>query len=205
MAEHCVWAVVLAAGLATRMGGLSKPLLPVGGEPMVRRVVRAALRGGAAGAVVVAGPHAEAVRRAVAEEGERVRMVFNPYHATGMASSLRAGVAALPEQACGALVLLADQPWVSAALVARVIAAGQGVLAAACRYPDGGPGPPCLLDRAVWPRLRELQGDQGARRLLRDLAGQLRLVAAPEQELRDVDRPEDLAALAEGLAPGPEG
>lgn len=199
-----IWAVVLAAGESRRMGGRPKQLLELEGEPLVRRAVRVALSAGAAGVVVVSGAAAAEVERAVAGFGQRVRTAYNPAYASGMASSLQVGIAALPETATGALVLLADQPRVGAALVGKVLEAGRRAAAAACRYPDGGLGPPCVLNRPVWDEVARLEGDRGARAILRALGPQVAVVRADPAELLDVDTPEDLALL-EGDAGGSEG
>lgn len=198
MAEPALWAVVLAAGEARRMGGRPKPLCEVGGEPMVRRVVRRALQAVDGGVVVVVGAHAPLVAAAVEGLGPRVATVENPRFAEGMSTSLKAGIGALPPSACGALVLLADQPGVSAALLRSLQAAWRGALAAACRYPDGTAGPPCILGKALWPRVQALAGDQGARRILSELGPRLALVQAPAAQLVDVDTPEDLEAWQVG-------
>ncbi len=192
MAEPILWAVVLAAGQARRMGGRPKPLCPVEGEPMVRRVVRRALEAVDGGVVVVVGAHAPAVAKGVQGLGPRVVTVVNPRFAEGMSTSLKAGIHALPPVAGGALILLADQPGVSAGLLRRLKMAWQGGVAAACRYPDGSAGPPCILGKELWPQVEGLSGDEGARRILAHLASRLVLVEADASQLADVDTPEDL-------------
>ena len=190
-----VWAVVLAAGESRRMGGRAKQLIEVDGEPLVRRAVRVALEAGAAGVVVVVGAAAPEVERAVAGFGARVRTAFNAAYASGMATSLQAGIAALPETATGALILLADQPQVTAGLVARVMEAGRTAPAAACRYPDGSLGPPCVLNRPVWGQVARLEGDRGARAILRALGPQVAEIRPEAAELLDIDTPADLVRM----------
>src|SRR4029434_7961737 len=92
-------AVVLAAGLSSRMGR-AKQLKVVNGEPMVVRAVRTALASQASGVIVVVGAYADAVT-AVLEEirsgaANRLRLVTNPHFASGQASSIRTAVNALP-------------------------------------------------------------------------------------------------------------
>lgn len=190
-----VWAVVLAAGQSRRMGGRPKQLIALDGEPLVRRAVRVALEAGVAGVVVVCGAAAEEVKRAVEGLDERIRTVFNPAYASGMASSLRTGIAALPPDATAALVLLADQPRISAGLVGRVLQAALTAPASACRYPDGSLGPPSVLSRPLWDQVARLEGDRGARRLLQALGPQVAVVEPEAAELWDLDTPEDLARL----------
>ena len=114
-----VAAVVLAAGRATRMG-VQKVLLPLGGRPLVCRVVAAALASRAAPTVVVVGHDAARVRDAVA--GSPVTVVTNHRYAEGMSTSLRTGVAALDDDVRAALFLLGDQPFVTPELLDRLIA-----------------------------------------------------------------------------------
>ena len=94
-----VTAVLLAAGTSTRMGGVNKLLLPVGGMPLVRRSVETLLRASVGEVVVVLGHEAERVRAAVG--ALPVRCVVNAAYASGMTSSIQAGVrAAAPGADC---------------------------------------------------------------------------------------------------------
>ncbi len=115
-----------------------------------------------------------------------------------MATSLRAGLAAVPRSAQAALVLLVDQPRVDAAALQRLVAAWRRrpALPAAARY-AGNPGVPAVLPRRHWRAVRALRGDEGARALLRD--SPVTLVEMPEAAL-DVDTPADLLALRTGEA-----
>jgi molybdenum cofactor cytidylyltransferase len=150
--------------------------------------------------VVVLGSHAlrlrSLLRRAARthRRGRAVRVAYNALWATGLASSLRAGLDALPRDARAALVMLVDQPNVDATSLRRLIDAWRtrpGVPAAA-RY-AGRAAVPAILPRRLWSMLRTLDGDAGARTLLRD-APALTLVDMPEAEL-DVDTVKDLAHL----------
>jgi CTP:molybdopterin cytidylyltransferase MocA len=124
------------------------------------------------------------------------RIVTNPDWKQGMATSLQAGVAAVPRSARAALVLLVDQPRVGAAALRRLVVAWQrrpGVPAAARYKKDGGV--PAVLPRRQWRALRALRGDAGARALLR--SDRVTLVEMPEAAF-DVDTPCDLLALSAG-------
>ena len=89
--EPSIAAVVLAAGRSTRMGAENKLLADIGGKPMVRRVVEAALASRARPVLVVTGHQADGVRAALA--GLEVAFVDNPDYAVGLSSSLKAGIA----------------------------------------------------------------------------------------------------------------
>jgi molybdenum cofactor cytidylyltransferase len=124
--------------------------------------------------------------------------VHNPAFASGLASSLQAGLAATPSDVAGAIVLLADMPAVTTALIERLIAAfaARRDVAAAIPLGEGRRGNPVLLARAMFPAAAKLAGDEGARRLLAALPPG-RLVEVPIDDLAatlDVDTPEALSA-----------
>jgi molybdenum cofactor cytidylyltransferase len=185
-----VAAVVLAAGRATRMGG-GKLLLPIGGRPMVQRVVDAALASKVAQTVVVVGSQAEEVRRIL--EDRPVTIVENQDYADGMSSSLRAGLAAVDPGCGGVLILLGDQPFVGPALidalVDRFAACGKAVVRPVA---DGRPGNPVLVGVALVPELLAEKGDVGGRRVVGRHADDVCLVTVDDpRELADIDSPQD--------------
>jgi molybdenum cofactor cytidylyltransferase len=177
--DTSIAAVVLAAGRSTRMGA-HKLLLPLGGRPLVSYAVAAACASRAAPVVVVLGHDAEAVR--VALPPHRQRYVINDAFASGMASSLRAGIAALPPSATGALVLLDE------------------VLAGAATHPEqivaatyaGVRSHPVYFPRALFMELAAVAGDEGGRSVLARHADLVRLLPLePAAAALDVDRPGD--------------
>jgi molybdenum cofactor cytidylyltransferase len=194
--------VLLAAGGSQRLGR-PKQLVRRGNRPLLLNALTAAR--GALGrddaTVVVLGAGAlrlrNVLRRAVPRAGSGVasaRVVYNPLWRMGLAGSLRAGLAALPRTAPAALVMVVDQPDVDAPALSRLIAAWRkrpGIPAAA--HYAGRAGVPAILPRRLWHAARSLEGDVGARALLRNTTD-LTLVDMPEAEL-DVDTAEDLARL----------
>lgn len=193
-------ALIPAAGAGTRFGG-PKLLVRVGGEPLVRRAVRVALSAGCTPVVVVVGAHAAAVRGALAGCGAEV--VSAPRWREGMGVSLAAGAAWLLERGLGkdgVVVLLPDQPLVTAVHVRAVIeaAAARGACMAAADPGDGRLRPPAWFAGGALPGLARLEGDRGARDLLRAEGARVAVVPCPEAAV-DVDRPADL----EHLPPGP--
>ena len=195
-----VGAIILAAGRSTRMGERFKLIEPVGGVPMVRRAAEAALASGARPVLVVTGHRAADVAQVL--HGLDVSLVHNPAFADGLSTSLKAGFAALPEDRAAALVLLADMPRVTGALLDRLIgvfgAEGAGALAVA-PVAGGRRGNPVLIARPLMAALGALTGDVGARALL-DAAGEqvVEVPVADDAVLVDVDTPEALAAARAG-------
>src|SRR6202030_837317 len=116
-----VAAIILAAGRSTRMGGPNKLLAEFGGKPLIRIVTEQALASKAKGVIVVTGHQAEQVEKAL--QGLDVKFVRNPSFAQGLAGSVKAGVAAVPENADGAVICLGDMPLIDAHLIDRLIEA----------------------------------------------------------------------------------
>ena len=111
-ANRNVAAIVLAAGRSTRMGGPNKLLAELDGKKLVRIVAEQALASKATEVIVVTGHQADLVEQALA--GLKVKFVRNPDFAGGLASSVKAGIAAVPDNADGAVVCLGDMPLISA-------------------------------------------------------------------------------------------
>ncbi len=190
----CLTAVILAAGRGARMGS-PKQLLPLDGRPLLQHVIDAAASAPLAGIVLVLGYAAEEIVAAIDLPPDAV-VVVNPLWDDGQAASLRAGLDAILESVHGALILLGDQPDVRTdairALAEAHAADPAPILRAAYR---GRASHPVVLDRAVWPGVEALRGDQGARALLAAHAGRVRLVEVGGDPPEDVDTPEDLARL----------
>jgi molybdenum cofactor cytidylyltransferase len=188
--------VVLAAGSSSRMGD-NKLLLPLDGETVVRRAVRAAIDGGLAPVVVVLGHEAERVRGDLA--GLACRAIVNPDYALGKGTSLQAGIAEVSSatDAGAAVVLLADMPFVTSTMIAAVVEAraggGPGGGAAPMvisRYGDVS-APPILYDRALFAELLALSGEACGKEMIRRHGAEAATVSWPEAALADIDVPED--------------
>jgi molybdenum cofactor cytidylyltransferase len=200
-ATNRVAAVVLAAGRSTRMGGPNKLLADVGGRPMVRIAVEQALASKARPVIVVTGHQREAVEAALRDLP--VKFVHNPEFEEGLSTSLKAGVAALPDNVDGAIICLGDMPQVDAALINRLIAVLDPDRGALVVIPtiDGKRGNPVVWSRRFFPDLMALEGDVGARGLIGGY--QEAVVEVPvtgKAAMTDVDTPDALATLRAELA-----
>jgi molybdenum cofactor cytidylyltransferase len=189
-------ALVLAAGRSTRMGGSNKLLAEVGGKPLARIAAEQALASRARPVIVVTGHQRERVEAALA--GLDVRFVHNPDYAEGISTSVKAGIAAVPANADGAIVCLGDMPEVDAKLIDRLLAAFDPEKGALVVVPvmDGKRGNPVVWSRRFFPELAALGGDVGARHLIASYPEAVAEVpVAGRAALFDVDTPDALDEL----------
>ncbi len=196
-------AILLAAGRSTRMGGPNKLLAQIGGKPLVRIAAEQALASRASPVIVVSGHQREQIESALA--GLDLRIVHNPDFAQGLGTSLRAGVSAVPTDADGAIVCLADMPQVSSSLIDRLIAAFDPEKGALVVVPtmNGKRGNPVLWSRRFFPDLMAIDGDIGARHLIASYAEAVTEVPVTgNAAFLDVDTVETLAAVKADIEQG---
>lgn len=169
--------VVLAAGSSSRLGQ-PKQLLEYKGESLLRHSVQAALETALRPVIVVLGSGAVRVRNDVEELP--VQVIDNPEWQEGMASSIRCGVKMLMTVnpfAEGLILMVCDQPFVSKTLLDELIATHQNSRKpiVACSY-GGSFGPPVFFHSSLFSELLALQGDVGARGVIRRYANEVALV-----------------------------
>ena len=185
--------LVLAAGASSRMGR-SKMLAEIRGEAMVRLICRAAARVCGAGVVIVVGRQADEVTTAV--DGLADSVVTNPEWELGMSTSIRHGIGQLDADISGVLILPGDLAEVDEEDLTRLATAWyrRPEQPAASRF-DGVLGAPAIFPRSWFARLSALQGDAGARDLLRSAPA----ISAVTMDAagRDVDSPEDLGRVSD--------
>ena len=194
-----VAAVILAAGRSTRMGGPNKLLAELNGKTLVRAVTEQALASKATSVTVVTGHQAAEVEKALA--GLQVIFVHNPEFAEGLASSVKAGIAAVPADADGAVVCLGDMPLIDTRLIDRLIEAfapDRGSLIAV-PVSDGRRGNPVLWSRRFFGELMTLDGDIGARHLIIKHGEAVAEVSVEGHgAFLDIDTPQALAEARRG-------
>ena len=193
-------AIVLAAGLSRRMGQ-AKLLMPVGGRAIVRYVVESVLAGGVDLVWVVTGPDVEPIEAALA--GLEAQIAVNPAPEEGQASSLRAGIAALPASVDAVLIALGDQPSLAPSIIPALLAARRTSpkLIVAPRYRDGQ-GNPVLFKREIFPELLRLTGDQGARPIIQKEPARVEWVELDLPMPPDVDTLDDYEKIRASLRAG---
>jgi nicotine blue oxidoreductase len=188
---------VLAAGAGRRFGPDGpKQLAPLSGRPLLEHVLAQASASPVDRVVVVLGARADAILDGL-DLHDADPVVCDSWR-EGMSSPLKDGIAAVAD--CAAtVVLLGDQPLITAAAVDRVLAARRdGTDATRASY-GGRPGHPVVLERRLFAAVGTLAGDAGARSLL--AAG--RVVAVPCDDVADpldVDTPADLRLAEQALA-----
>ncbi len=180
--------IILAAGESKRLGS-PKQLLDWMGEPFIRHVARTALEAGLSPVVVVTGSSAGDVSYAL--HGMPVVEVYNPDWASGQASSIKAGIEALPDRCGGAIFFLSDQPQVTTEVIYALEKAHSHNLSE-ITAPDinGRRGNPVLFDKKVFQDLKNLEGDVGGRALFSKYPVEL-IPWADSKLLFDVDTLED--------------
>jgi molybdenum cofactor cytidylyltransferase len=197
--NRAVVAIILAAGRSTRMGGPNKLLAELGGKKLVRIATEQALASKASEVIVVTGHQSDLVEQALA--GLKVRFVRNPDFAGGLASSVKAGISAVPAAADGAVVCLGDMPLIDAHLIDRLIEAfapDRGNLIVV-PVADGRRGNPVLWSRRFFQELMTLDGDIGARHLIaRHAEAVAEVPVEGDGAFLDIDTPQALEAARGG-------
>ena len=195
-------AIILAAGRSRRMGEPNKLLLEIGGQPVLIRVLRAFAVASVHEVIVVTGAQHERIATVVERE-DGIRTVHNPAFRSGMASSIRRGVRAAASDAAGYALCPADLPLLSDVTVETLCRrftsqTGPRIVAPTV---DGQQGHPVLFDASFREALLALEGDRGARGLVRSGDTPLTRVPVPDDGiLRDVDTPEALERVRRRVA-----
>ena len=187
-----VTGLVLAAGGSSRLGQ-PKQLLPYGAATLLDHVLDTARACRFDQLVCVIGGAAGEIRSTVGFDG--VEVVENPDFGEGCSSSIAAALGAVDER-CDVLVLmLGDQPGVTAGSVERLLAGRDDAPIAACGYADGR-GHPLAFSRRLFPELESLHGDKAVWKLLDRYAGEAAHVPVDGPIPRDIDTWDDYAQIA---------
>ena len=162
-------AILLAAGRSSRMGQ-HKLLLPLGDRPVLVHVVETILASQTRPLIVVVGYQAEQIRAILSPYKSKLAIINNPDYQQGMSTSLRKGIETLMTSyptVNGALIVLGDQPLMTAHILDSMIEAKQTTdkRIIAARY-SGKRGNPTLFDASLFPELMEMTGDEGGRKVL---------------------------------------
>ena len=187
-----VAALVLAAGGSRRLGQ-PKQLLTYRGATLLDATLATARAAGLPQVVVALGGAADAVREAVDLTG--VDVVLNPDFGDGCATSIRTALARVEDDAEGVVLLLGDQPGVTADTIEVLVAGARGHAVGVCSY-DDGLGHPLWFDRSMFETLAGLHGDKAVWKLV-DADRDVARIRVEGDNPRDVDTWDDYQALLE--------
>jgi molybdenum cofactor cytidylyltransferase len=191
MPDLIIGAVVLAAGLSTRMGQ-PKMVMPWGAATVIGQVVSTLTAAGVEPVIVVTGGTRAAVEAALV--GQPVRIAYNPEYANGeMVASIQAGIAQFDSQVDGFLLALGDQPQMEETVVRQVMsayaAARPGLVVPSVNRRRGHPW---LVDRSLWAEILALKPPETMRDFLNRHQAEIVYVDVGSATiLMDLDTPED--------------
>ena len=194
--------ILLAAGFSRRMGDQDKLLKEIDGQSLLERSVLSMLQSDLDRSIVVIPADDDNRRRAIAGHEVSIVGILAEVAATGMAASLRAGLAAVPDGTDAVVIALADMPDISDVHINRLLEAfspqdGREICRAVAE--DGTPGHPVLFGERFFENLALLEGDRGAKDLLRRASGFLVDVPTPGfGAIVDLDTPEDWLSWTSG-------
>ena len=193
--------VILAAGTSSRLGR-PKQLLDFGGEPLVRRVARIALATNLDSVTIVLGAAARDIEPLLGDLS--VVIVTNPDFARGQASSMQAGIRAVPADTDAILFLLGDQPTIEIATVNSVIDefGHSGAAIVQAQYAGDVSGHPVLFSESLVPELMSIDGDEGGRGIIRRHHKAVRHVNFDQAPPPDIDTEEDYQHVLSRMNPG---
>ncbi|WP_455661151.1 nucleotidyltransferase family protein [Pradoshia sp.] len=185
-----VGAIILAAGMSTRMG-TPKFLLPIQSQPMIHYPIKLALQQNLSPIIIIAGKYLNEIKEAT-RVFPTITYIHNESYQTGMASSLKKGIEGMQGKADAAMIFLADQPFIPGSVVKSMLEA----------YMDGGliirpsfagqDSHPVLFDASLFPLFAKLQGDEGGRRIINHQppSSVKRLFFQDQEAGLDIDTPE---------------
>jgi molybdenum cofactor cytidylyltransferase len=183
--------IILAAGASTRMGS-PKQLLPYQDNTLLQYSIDVALSTGFSPVIVVIGAMAQDILPII--NNDRITIVENQEWQEGLGSSVRIGISTLMDQSPlveSAILMLCDQPFVTNSLLHQLvetkIATHKKIVASTYKNTAGVP---VLFDKSFFPELLQLQGQDGAKKLLIQHSAEVATVPFPEGAI-DIDTPED--------------
>jgi molybdenum cofactor cytidylyltransferase len=186
-----VGAIILGAGLSTRMGS-PKQLLRLGDETMLERVVDVAMRSRANPIVLVVGANAPLIQEKMGKEG--VRVVINEQYILGIATSVKKGLQFIMDEVDALLIMLGDQPFLTPAFLDKLIESyeNSGKQLVVPIY-KGEQRNPVLFDKSLFHELLGLEGDEGAKKVVERNMDKCATVETEDESLFvDIDTPDQL-------------
>ena len=180
-------AIVLAAGKSTRMGDDNKLLLKFNDKAMVSHVIDQLKMSNIADIIVVTGNEYAEVRKAISQ---KVEFTHNPDFKKGLSTSVKAGISALHSVCDGVMVCLGDMPYISQSVYDEILSAFlEGHIIVPKSH--GKIGNPILFSKEFFDDFQTLEGDKGARGLLKKYSEKvIKVEVGTDSILEDIDTPE---------------
>lgn len=179
--------IILAAGASSRLGQ-PKQLLPYVDNTLLHHSIQVAIDSMADTVIVVLGAHAEQIEKEI--DSHLTSIVVNHNWQEGMASSIKCGINALIEtipQTESAILMLCDQPHVTTTLLNNLITThhktGKAIVASSYNNTAGAPA---LFHKSIFPELLQLNGDVGARAIIKQRSNDVEVIEFPKGNI-DID------------------
>ena len=190
-----VSAVVLAAGMSSRMGTL-KQLVKIGDQTLLETTLRAVYASRARETILVLGYQADTISKKVSIP-VTTKLVHNEDYEKGMSASIRVGIQSVAPDSSAALIVLADQPFLKASIIDKLIEEYEKSHSPiVIPVYKGFRGNPVLIDRSLFPEMMQISGDIGCRSLFGLHADQILKVTVDDIGiLIDIDTARDLSKL----------
>ncbi len=185
--------LILAAGSSSRLGQ-PKQLVEFEGQTLIERTTHIALSVSEE-VLVVLGANSDLIKPKLEAFSNQITIIDNPDWNEGMGTSISLGVEILAPKSDAILILLADQPLISQVLLQNMMQtfAEKEMPIVACDY-GNQLGVPILFDKAFFPELKHLKGEQGAKSFLKKYVEKISSIEF-EGGIFDIDTPEDLLKL----------
>lgn len=190
--DESVAGLILAAGTSSRFGPENKLLIEIGDIPVVKRSAQTLVESQIDPVFAVIGHDSERIKHILADLP--INVIQNPKYEQGQATSVAAGVQAVPDDGDAVIIALGDMPFVSPRTINRLIATYRSrskmVLAAAY---GGKRGNPVLFDARFFDDLTRISGDRGGRRILLEADHSALVETGDPGVVKDIDVPEDIS------------
>lgn len=194
-----ITAVLLAAGRSKRFGS-DKLLHEVNGRPLIYYSLRACVHSTLASIIVVverSGDLTPNLVKSLFPDNKRIHVIENPHPTRGQMSSVKVGMRALKPEVDGAMIVLADMPLISSALIDELIGAFGECGTVVVPESDGTQYHPKIIPRCLFQRFLGLRDNARGTEVLGALDGGIRTVPVSDPSIfRDIDKPSDLLDLA---------
>lgn len=196
MKEPLISALILAAGMSTRMGR-PKQLLELDGSRLLEKVIRQVLAEDFSEIFAVIGHEAEQIQRCISIDDRRFRWVVNSDYRSGQSTSLKRGMEKIGNEYSAIMVFLGDTPFISEKTVQLIFQHGLHLLNE-LQEPfvvqpsfQGILGHPVFFGNVQMELFKELKGDQGAKLIMENFVHRKHIVLDDPGVLSDIDTPED--------------